>query len=48
MKPRRRRIFYKVILIALDHLDEVISLIRSSATPDIAKDNLIKAGWGLG
>src|SRR5215203_4422979 len=34
-------------LIALDHLDEVISLIRSSATPDIAKDNLIKTGWGL-
>jgi DNA gyrase subunit A len=34
-------------LIALDHLDEVISLIRSSATPDIAKENLIKAGWGL-
>src|SRR4030095_4134293 len=34
-------------LIALDHLDEVISLIRSSATPDTAKDNLIKAGWGL-
>lgn len=34
-------------LIALDHLDEVISLIRSSSTPDIAKDNLINAGWGL-
>jgi DNA gyrase subunit A len=34
-------------LIALDHLDEVISLIRASATPDIAKDNLINAGWGL-
>lgn len=34
-------------LIALDHLDEVISLIRSSATPDIAKDNLVNAGWGL-
>ncbi|HRG23098.1 MAG TPA: DNA gyrase subunit A [Chitinophagaceae bacterium] len=34
-------------LIALDHLDEVISLIRSSPTPDIAKDNLINAGWGL-
>lgn len=34
-------------LIALDHLDEVIALIRSSATPDIAKDNLINAGWGL-
>src|SRR6186713_2449140 len=34
-------------LIALDHLDEVIRLIRSSATPDIAKENLIGAGWGL-
>ncbi len=34
-------------LIALDHLDEVISLIRASATPDIAKDALINAGWGL-
>lgn len=34
-------------LIALDHLDEVITLIRNSATPDIAKDNLVNAGWGL-
>jgi DNA gyrase subunit A len=34
-------------LIALDHLDEVIALIRSSATPEIAKENLITAGWGL-
>jgi DNA gyrase subunit A len=34
-------------LIALDHLDEVIALIRSSATPEIAKDALINAGWGL-
>lgn len=34
-------------LIALDHLDEVISLIRASSTPDIAKENLINAGWGL-
>ncbi|MEI9944793.1 MAG: DNA gyrase subunit A [Chitinophagaceae bacterium] len=34
-------------LIALDHLDEVIALIRASATPDVAKDNLINAGWGL-
>jgi DNA gyrase subunit A len=34
-------------LIALDHLDEVIRLIRSSATPDAAKENLISAGWGL-
>jgi DNA gyrase subunit A len=34
-------------LIALDHLDEVISLIRSSSTPDLAKESLINAGWGL-
>lgn len=34
-------------LIALDHLDEVIAMIRSSATPDIAKENLVNAGWGL-
>jgi DNA gyrase subunit A len=34
-------------LIALDHLDEVISLIRASATPEIAKDSLVNAGWGL-
>ena len=34
-------------LIALDHLDEVISLIRNSATPEIAKDKLVNAGWGL-
>ncbi|MEP7372850.1 MAG: DNA gyrase subunit A [Chitinophagaceae bacterium] len=34
-------------LIALDHLDEVIALIRASATPDVAKENLINAGWGL-
>ncbi|PWT96815.1 MAG: DNA gyrase subunit A [Bacteroidetes bacterium] len=34
-------------LIALDHLDEVISLIRNSSTPEQAKENLINAGWGL-
>jgi DNA gyrase subunit A len=34
-------------LIALDHLDEVIALIRASETPDKAKDNLVNAGWGL-
>ncbi|WP_290796741.1 DNA gyrase subunit A [Flavihumibacter sp. UBA7668] len=34
-------------LIALDHLDEVIALIRSSATPEIAKEGLVNAGWGL-
>lgn len=34
-------------LIALDHLDEVIALIRNSATPEIAKEALVSAGWGL-
>jgi DNA gyrase subunit A len=34
-------------LIALDHLDKVIALIRSSNTPEMAKENLINAGWGL-
>jgi len=34
-------------LIALDHLDEVIALIRASATPEIAREGLVNAGWGL-
>lgn len=34
-------------LIALDHLDEVIRLIRASATPDSAREALLNAGWGL-
>ncbi len=34
-------------LIALDHLDEVITLIRNSENPETAKENLINAGWGL-
>jgi DNA gyrase subunit A len=34
-------------LIALDHLDEVITLIRNSSTPETAKESLINAGWGL-
>jgi DNA gyrase subunit A len=34
-------------LIALDHLDEVIALIRSSATPEAARENLVNAGWGI-
>jgi DNA gyrase subunit A len=34
-------------LIALDHLDEVIALIRASSTPEAAKEGLINAGWGL-
>jgi len=37
----------KGYLIALDHLDEVIAMIRSSATPEAAKENLVNAGWGL-
>ncbi|HQV05533.1 MAG: DNA gyrase subunit A [Chitinophagaceae bacterium] len=37
----------KGYLIALDHLDEVIALIRSSATPELAKSNLMEAGWGI-
>lgn len=34
-------------LIALDHLDEVIALIRASSTPDVAREALINAGWGI-
>jgi len=34
------------LIIALDHLDEIISLIRSSQTPEIAKDGLIN-NFGL-
>jgi DNA gyrase subunit A len=37
----------KGFLIALDHLDEVIALIRASSTPEIARESLITAGWGL-
>lgn len=33
-------------LIALDHLDEVISLIRNSATPDVAREGLM-SNFGL-
>lgn len=46
-KAQERAHILQGYLIALDHLDEVIALIRSSATPDIAKENLINAGWGL-
>jgi DNA gyrase subunit A len=46
-KARERAHILQGYLIALDHLDEVIRLIRSSATPDIAKENLITAGWGI-
>ncbi|MFM2139212.1 MAG: hypothetical protein RJA57_1519, partial [Bacteroidota bacterium] len=37
----------KGYLIALDHLDEVIRLIRNSPDPETAKESLVQAGWGL-
>ncbi|MEP6514365.1 MAG: DNA gyrase subunit A, partial [Parafilimonas sp.] len=43
-KARERAHILQGYLIALDHLDEVIQLIRSSANPEIAKENLINAG----
>lgn len=46
-KAQERAHILQGYLIALDHLDEVIQLIRNSSTPDIAKENLISAGWGL-
>lgn len=46
-EAEKRAHILKGYLIALDHLDEVIRLIRSSSTPEIAKENLINAGWGL-
>lgn len=46
-KAQERAHILQGYLIALDHLDEVISLIRQSATPEVAKENLINAGWGL-
>lgn len=46
-KAQERAHILQGYLIALDHLDEVIALIRSSATPDIAKESLINEGWGL-
>jgi DNA gyrase subunit A len=46
-EAEKRAHLLRGFLVALDHLDEVISLIRNSATPEIAKDNLVNAGWGL-
>ncbi len=40
-KAQERAHILEGYLIALDHLDEVITLIRNSSTPDIAKDGLI-------
>lgn len=46
-EAEKRAHILKGYLIALDHLDEVIAMIRASSTPEIAKDNLVNAGWGL-
>jgi DNA gyrase subunit A len=46
-KAQERAHILQGYLIALDHLDEVIALIRNSSTPEFAKENLISAGWGL-
>jgi len=46
-EAEKRAHILKGYLIALDHLDEVIALIRKSSTPEIAKVNLINADWGL-
>jgi DNA gyrase subunit A len=40
-EARKRAHILEGYLIALDHLDEVIALIRSSANPDIAKEGLM-------
>ncbi|RYF99693.1 MAG: DNA gyrase subunit A, partial [Chitinophagaceae bacterium] len=46
-EARKKAHILQGYLIALDHLDEVIALIRASSTPEIAKDALVNAGWGL-
>jgi DNA gyrase subunit A len=46
-KAEERAHILEGYLIALDHLDEVIRLIRSSANPEAAKEALINAGWGI-
>ena len=40
-KAEERAHILEGYLIALDHLDEVITLIRNSSTPDIAKEGLM-------
>lgn len=46
-EARKKAHILQGYLIALDHLDEVIRLIRASATPDLAREALVGAGWGL-
>lgn len=45
-KAEERAHILEGLLIALDHLDEVIALIRASATPDIAREGLMSS-FGL-
>lgn len=45
-KAEERAHILEGLLIALDHLDEVIALIRASETPDVAKEGLM-ANFGL-
>ncbi len=45
-KAEERAHILEGFLIALDHLDEVITLIRNSATPDIAREGLM-ANFGM-
>jgi len=45
-KAEERAHILQGLLIALDHLDEVIKLIRNSLTPDIARDGLM-SNFGL-
>jgi DNA gyrase subunit A len=46
-KAEERAHILRGYTIALDHLDEVIRMIRESRNPEEAKSNLINAGWGL-
>ncbi|RYY95576.1 MAG: DNA gyrase subunit A, partial [Chitinophagaceae bacterium] len=46
-EARKKAHILQGYLIALDHLDEVIALIRASPTPESAKEALVGAGWGL-
>ena len=41
-KAEERAHILEGLIIALDHLDEVIALIRASATPDVARDGLME------
>lgn len=41
-KAEERAHILQGLLIALDHLDEVITLIRQSPTPDVARENLMQ------